>query len=189
MLANRAPCPLCTTLPLHCWWKGFWKDATEFFCHSNVLKYCPCPVIIPAVGSRTFNPPRAEQAYGQLLLSTVNNYRDAAGGMEPMLLSRSARKCRNLAKDADLFDVYFEKMAILIFVKIAVSRTVLHIFVQCNVNSSALTYFNISPRVWYRFALPHSAYSIICYLIIKSVVIIHPLKVSNGNIILKFILT
>lgn len=68
------------------------------------------------------------------VLSTGNNYRDA-GGMEPVLRSRSARKPRDRAIDADFFDVSFEKMDVLIFARVTISRTKLHIF---NINSSAL---------------------------------------------------
>lgn len=69
------------------------------------------------------------------VLSTGNNYRDAAGGMETTLRSRSARKPRSRAIDADFFDVSFEKMDVLIFASVTDSRTKLHIF---NINSSAL---------------------------------------------------
>lgn len=168
MLANRAPCPLCTTLPLHCWWKGFWKDATEFFCHSNVLKYCPCPVTIPAVGSRTFNPPEQHKR--------TDNFSSRLWTTTEMLLEGWSRCC---------FHGLLGNVAIarkMLIYLMSVLRKWLYWYLW--INSSALTYFNISPRVGYRFALPHSVYSIIFYWIIKYLVIIHPLKSSDGKFIL-----
>lgn len=106
------------------------------------------------------------------VLSTGNNYRDAAGGMEPMLPSRSARKPRNRAIDADFFDVSFEKMDVLIF---RASPSHGQSFTFLTLIQVLLHHLIYRQQCGTSVALPHSAYSITCYWIITSVVIIYSL--------------
>lgn len=169
MLANRAPCPLCTTLPLQCWWKGFWKDATEFLCLPNILKYCPCPVIIPDVGkSRTFSTPRQHQR--------TNNFYDPLDWTTTEMLLEGGRRCcfHGLLGNVAIFQyMLIALMSILrrwtylylwtspfhgqIF-KLASSATLNQVL------QHSLIYFQECGN---SVALSRSAYSITCYWIIK----------------------